>query len=157
MNIFLVIPFHILLDINNTFLSSGQQFAQEEFVPIGNFFILEPATMSPLLTKSTSPQIQEAILKEPIRIIENWKDIKLGHSLKDFYCPTLTKLLQLTSVMNRSIEDQNMLKPTLATDDCPPTLFLKQNVDDEFSCTLIARGNFLENIQMHRPVRYLIL
>ena len=103
--------------------------------------------MSLLSTKSTSPQIQEAILKEPIRIIKNWKDLKLGHSLKDFYCPTLTRLLKLTSLKDRSVEDQNILQPALAKD--PPTMSLTQKGDEEFTCKLIARGNFLENIQLH--------
>ena len=105
--------------------------------------------MSTLSTKLTSPQDQEAILKEPIRIIRNWNDIKLGHSLKDFYCPMLTKRLKLTLNSLVTVENQNMLQPTLAKDDFPPTMSLAQKCE-KFSCTLMAKGTFLESVQSVR-------
>ena len=71
--------------------------------------MLEPDSISLLASKSTSPQIQEAILKDPIRIIKDWKDIKLGHSLEDFYYTTLAKLLNLPTQMNHPLESKTDL------------------------------------------------
>ena len=104
--------------------------------------------MSLLNTKSTSPQIREAILKDPIRRVTKVADITSGHSLKDFYLTTLSRLLKFASAKSRTIEDKNLLLP-VAKDDFPATLTLSQSDDDQFSCTLMTAGAFLKNVQVH--------
>ena len=75
-------------------------------------------------------------------------DITSGHSLKDFYLTTLSRLLKFASAKSRTIEDKNSLLP-VAKDDFPATLTISQSDDDQFSCTLMTVGAFLKNVQVH--------
>ena len=73
-------------------LLSGREYSLDEFVPIGNFSILQPDALSLLSPELTTPQVQEAILKEPSRAIRAIDDLKKGHSLEDYYLAHITTL-----------------------------------------------------------------
>ena len=142
MNLLLFIAsfFHIL------FL--GQRYSPDEFVPIGNYFVIEHDCLSLLESAKMTAQIQEAILKEPMRRVKNTSDISKGHNLEDNYCANLITILKLSSRSKRTPDCNNLLKPE-STDETARLIFTKRQ-EGTVGCTLLVSGSFLQNVQLHK-------
>ena len=117
----------------------------DEFVPIGNYFVVQPTAISNLSSESTTPQIQEAILKDPLRTVKGSTDITVGHSLESFYHAHITRLQRLPPEDKRAMVSQNLLKPSLSDSDKPYAAIRKDG--GKFCCVLLLKGSFLQ-IQM---------
>ena len=106
--------------------------------------MLQPDALSILPPQSTTPQVQEAILKEPLRTIEGIEDLKKGHSLEDYYCAHITSLLKVPLHDLTTIETKNLLQPTQSG---KAYAMVKKKLSGGFSCALMLEGSFLQ-IQM---------
>ena len=125
-------------------LLPGREYSLDEFVPIGNFSILQPHALSLLSPELTTPQVQEAILKEPSRAIRALDDLKKGHSLEDYYLAHITTLHKMPSKDRITMDAKNLLEPSLSA---KAFAFVKKEVKGGFSCGLILKGSHL-HIQM---------
>ena len=94
--------------------------------------------------ESTTPQVQEAILKEPSRRIKGLADVKGGHGLEDYYCTHMTSLHKFPTKDRISVDSKNLLQPTQSG---KPYITVTKKLSDEFSCALMLEGSFLQ-IQM---------
>ena len=92
----------------------------------------------------TTPQVQEAILKEHLKTVNGLEDIKRGHSLEGYYCARITSLLKMPLQNKNKIDTKNLLQPDLI--DKPYAIVTKEK-SGEFSCVLMLKGSFLQ-IQM---------
>ena len=104
--------------------------------------MLENDRVSLIALRSTTPQIQELILKEPLRDITSPTEIKEGHSLRDYYCANLTELTNIGQFEKRQIMENNLLFPQqLAL----ASIILKEEPGEKWKCTLIMNGLYLQN------------
>ena len=126
----------------------GKQFSLDEFVPIGNFSILQPDAISMLPPEFTTPQVQEAILKEPSRRTKGLGDIKEGHGLESYYCASITSLNRMLLQNRIKVDTKNLLQPTKTGE---PFAAVRKEISGEFSCALMLKGSFLQ-IQMAADV-----
>eukprot|EP00092_Neocalanus_flemingeri_P008198 GFUD01008839.1.p1 GENE.GFUD01008839.1~~GFUD01008839.1.p1 ORF type:complete len:1020 (+),score=178.99 GFUD01008839.1:195-3254(+) len=120
----------------------GQAHSPFEYVPIGNFYLIENHNVSLLASDSTTPQIQELVLKEPIRRINSPDAIKKGHSLGDYYCANLKVLNKVEAVERRELTETNHLCPH---QEGQASIFLKRKDKDTHKCTIIVMGSFLQS------------
>ena len=119
----------------------GRQFFLDEFVPIGNFFVLQPDALSTLTPDATTPQVQEAILKETLR--SGLEDIMGGHSLEKYYCAHITSLYKLPLHRLNKVDTKNLLQATQSR----ASALVRKGQNSEYSFALMVRGSFLQ-IQM---------
>ena len=110
--------------------------------------MLQLDALSILPPQSTTPQVQEAILKEPLRTIEGIEDLKKGHSLEDYYCAHIPSLLKVPLHDLTTIETKNLLQPTQSG---KAYAMVKKKLSGEFSCALMLKGSFLQ-IQMDAEI-----
>ena len=124
----------------------GTDFSDEEYLPIGNFFVLENNNVSSLPSSSTTPQLQEVILKEPARRInasmQMVDDMKKAHSIGG-YCSKLTLINKLAGFHIRNMKEKDSLKPsaTLKT-----FIVWDKEGEDKWKCQLVVieGGNNLD-------------
>ena len=107
--------------------------------------MIENADMSLLAPEKTTPQVQESILKDPIRRIKTPSDITQGHSLEDAYLANLTTIQKLSLGELRQVESKDLLRPT---EDGTASLVMREKEDSSWMCTLRVQGNFLQNVQL---------
>ena len=95
---------------------AGEEFSNENYVPIGNFFVIEGERTSNLPSESTTATIQERILKEPLCTVKI-SNVKDGHQLAH-YRANLTRSLSdhelqksLKGKKFREIQQKDTLKP----------------------------------------------
>ena len=112
----------------------GQRYSPDEFVPIGNYFVIEHDSLSLLESSKMTAQIQEVILKEPMRKVKDISDISKGHNLEDNYCANLIQILKL--------------QPE-SRDETARLIFTKRQ-EGTVGCTLLVAGSFLQNVQLHK-------
>lgn len=93
----------------------------------------------------TTPQVQEAILKEPSRKIKGLADIKGGHGLEDYYCAYITSLHKIPLQNKKMIDTKNLFQPS--TKSGIAFAMVRKETSGEFSCALMLKGSFLQ-IQM---------
>eukprot|EP00092_Neocalanus_flemingeri_P046452 GFUD01052255.1.p1 GENE.GFUD01052255.1~~GFUD01052255.1.p1 ORF type:complete len:677 (+),score=145.87 GFUD01052255.1:1032-3062(+) len=120
----------------------GQAHSPYEYVPIGNFYLIENHKVSLLASDSTTPQIQELVLKEPIRRINSPDAIKNGHSLGDYYCANLKMLNKVEAVERRKLTETNHLCPH---QEGLARIILKSEDKDTQQCTIIIMGSSFQN------------
>ena len=72
------------------------------FVPIGNYMLLENGIQNLLDSSNVSAQVQELVLKEPLRKVTNISAITGGHSIAS-YAKNLTKLAMSKGVRYNKI------------------------------------------------------
>ena len=104
--------------------------------------MVEPDALSMLPSESTTPQLQEAILKEPSRAIRAVEDIVEGHSLEKYYCAHISRVQKMILHQRRTVETENLLQPSLSGD--PLGMVKKDQTTGEFSCVLLLHGSFLQ-------------
>ena len=126
----------------------GQRYSPDEFVPIGNYFVIEHDSLSLLESSKMTAQIQEVILKEPMRKVKDISDISKGHNLEDNYCANLIQILKLSSRSKRTLICNNLLQPE-SRDETARLIFTKRQ-EGTVGCTLLVRGSFLQNVQLHK-------
>lgn len=132
----------ILSDIKAT--SLGEQYLPDQFVPVGNFFVVEREIMSPLLASTITAPIQETILKEPLRQIKTLMDVTKGHSLFDYYISNLAVINNISHTTKRSVDICDVLKPTVIGEG---ELIISKYKDGSTRFTLRVTGLFLGNFQ----------
>ena len=104
--------------------------------------MIENENVSELPTTSTTPQIQETVLKQPINQIEV-TNIKAGHSLEG-YCSKLIMVNKLEPVERRKMVKTDCLKPTLES----ASIVWKKETEDTWKCHLLVQGSFLQTVQL---------
>ena len=129
----------------------GKEYSLEEYVPIGNFYIMENDKISPILAGKSTTNLQELVLKDAILRTSSLGDIKKGHNLNNYYCANLRLDNKLKTVVKKEIHQKNYLVPY---QDCSASIFLKKETNN-WNCTLIIKGLFLYNIHvMPNPTLY---
>ena len=116
----------------------------DDIVPIGNYVVVQPTELSNLPSESTTPQIQETILKDPLKTLKGLTDITGGHSLENYYHAHLTSLQRLPREETRTMATQNLFKPSLSR---KPYAAVRKDKSGKYSCFLSLEGSFLQ-IQM---------
>ena len=76
--------------------------------------------------------------------------MKKGHSLKDFYIPTLTAQQKLTWNNSRVVKEnlENLLQPTVCEERDTTTFEMTEKDENTFHCRLLTKGSFLSNVQL---------
>ena len=120
----------------------GQDYSPYEYVPIGNFYIIEKDKVSLMASGSTTPQIQELVLKDPIRRINTPDETRKGHSLTDYYCASLKLLNKVQPGTKRELTQMNHLCPQ---QEGLASIILKKEDENRWNCLLAVRGLFLQN------------
>ena len=87
-------------------------------------------------------------LKDPIRTIIGLKEAKRGHSLKEFYIPTLVEQQKLPWLNTRIVKEENVLEPVLCKDGDQTTFEVTKIDDNTYRCKLMTKGSFLSNVQL---------
>ena len=118
----------------------GTDFSDEEYVPIGNFFMIEHNKVSCLPSSSTTPQLQELILKEPARRINASMhmvdDMKKGHSIEG-YSSKLTLINKLGGFRIRDMKEEDSLKPSATS---KAFIVWDKEGEDLWRCQLVLLG-----------------
>ena len=81
------------------------------FVPIGNYMLLENGIQNLLDSSNVSAQVQELVLKEPLRKVTNISAITGGHSIAS-YAKNLTKLAMAKGV-RLDVQQDSFFLPTV--------------------------------------------
>ena len=121
----------------------GKEYGFDEFVPIGNFIVLENTELSQLNTEKIAASVKEAILKEPLKKIESLSDIRRGHSLHDYYCSNLMAVNNVATNSVRLVDAKHLLQPTTQADSAV-IIFTK----NPSTLTFMMRGRFLDNVHL---------
>ena len=101
--------------------------------------------MSLLATDKTTAQVQEAILKEPLRRITGLGDVIKGHNFVDYYTASLASINRLPQTTPRTLDARNMLQPSQTGEG---TLHLRESEEGKSSFTLRVTGSFLMSVQL---------
>ena len=117
---------------------TGKNFSDEEYIPIGNFFILEDDKLSPLTSETTTANVQEQVLKEPLRRTAI-DDIRKGHAIDD-YCAKLTYIFNKQQSLpqqreDRKIPNKDSLKPT--STGKASIIWTKDPINEGWTCRLL--------------------
>ena len=86
----------------------GKDYSLEEYIPIGNFYIMENDKISPILAGNSTPNLQELVLKDAILRTSSLGDIKKGHNLNNYYCASLRLVNKLKTVVKKEIQQQKL-------------------------------------------------
>ena len=124
---------------------SGQDYSPHEYVPIGNFYIIEKDKVSLIASGSTTTQIQELVLKDPIRRSNTPDEIRKGHDLKDSYYASVKMFNKVELGTKRKLIQTNHLCPS---QEGSASVILKKDDADKWICTLMLRGSFLQNSRL---------
>ena len=92
--------------------------------------------------------VQEVVLKEPLRRIKSVGDITSGHSLEDYYCKNVMNVNKLSSRSLRTVDRKKLLQPT---QEGSASILLTTRPDNTCTWSLIMQGRFLSNVQVRDP------
>ena len=101
--------------------------------------------MSLLATDKMTANIQEAILKEPLRRIMGLGDVTKGHNLLDYYTASLASINKLPQTTPRTLAARNMLQPSQTGEG---TLHVQEREEGRSFFTLRVTGTFLRSVQL---------
>ena len=110
------------------------------FVPIGSYYLIDNEKINILDTDDVSSQVQDVILREPIRSVKLIDDIKKGHSMSNYLEDVITtnKLEQFEE--RDAIKEEKFFEPKV--EGKGKILWEKQD-NGRWECQLIVRGKYL--------------
>jgi len=138
----------LLGELNDTNL--GEEYSDEEFVPIGNFYIIEIDKVSQLDSGTTTSTIQNCILKDPIRRSDSIQAIKKGHGLADHYYTSLKKVTKFSLSGSNNVDQVEHLQPK--QEGKAKVILVKDKRDGHWTCTLVIKGFSLQNSTLQSDV-----
>ena len=105
--------------------------------------LLENGIQNLLDSSNVSAQVQELVLKEPLRKVTNISAITGGHSIAS-YAKNLTKLA-MTKGVRLDVQQDSFFLPTV---EGRASIVWTEMNDQSWRCLLAVRGKFLQSIQM---------
>ena len=116
------------------------------FVPIGSYYLVNNEEINILDTDNVSSQVQDVILREPIRNVKSIDDIKKGHSMLN-YLEDVIKTNKLEQFEERDpIKETRFFEPKV---DGEGKILWEKQEDGQWECQLIIRGEHLWPLQLH--------
>ena len=97
--------------------------------------------MSLLESGTTTNQLQLLVLKDPLQRIESFEEMKLGHSLNDYYCRHLDSRNIFEVGENRRLTREQLLLPIVKAKG---EIYLTMTSEEIWKCRIHIRGQFLQ-------------
>ena len=115
---------------------AGKPFSDEEYVPIGNFYVMEDEKISPLSSDTTTANVQELVLKEPL-VKTGIDNIKKGHMLVDYSAKLMNAFKQhgFPRKDHREVQQKFSLKPS--STGKASIVWTKNSSDESWTCRLL--------------------
>ena len=114
------------------------------FIPIGSYYLIENDIINLLDPSDVSAQVQNVILREPIRKVRSIEEIKHGHSIAD-YLDDIINRNKLEPHEDHTVESINFFEPKIEGDG---KILWENQKNGLWECQLIARGKHLWPVQL---------
>ena len=110
--------------------------------------MLEQDKMSLLESGTTTNQIQLLVLKDPIRNVKNLAIMKFGHSLNDYYCPSVESISNFKVEDKRLLKREKLLVPKVeGTGTGTGEVYLTKKPEDKWKYQIRIRGQNLHSAE----------